>query len=400
MNRAPRVALGPAACWLLLLSTPTSPAADDVVGVQSQKPQQGWFVEWQGAFLVPYTERVPGAEAAFQMVPVPGGELLLGSPAAEPGRSDDEGPQRRVRLAPFWIAAHEVTWAEYRPFMDLCAAFERMNDLKIRPVTDANRVDAVTAPSKLYEPGFTFAAGEDPRLPAVSMTQHSAKQYSKFISLVVGRFYRLPTEAEWEYACRAGTTTPYSFGDDPTALDAHAWHSENSDSVTHPVGGKEKNPWGLYDMHGNACEWVLDGYSEAGFAGLPEGETLTVEQALQKPTKVTSRVLRGGSALLDTGSCRSASRRESDDDMLKLYDPNTPNSPWWYASDEAQDIGFRLVRPFEPPQSEERSAFWDADHSTINRIVRFRIEQEGKGEWGLVDPGLPDALQEIERKKK
>lgn len=375
-------------------------ASEAGVGIQNQQPEQGWFVQWEGVYLVPYEEKVPGAEATFPMVPVPGGAMLLGSHESEPARSADEGPQRRVQIPPFWIAAHEVTWAEYRPFMDLCAAFDRMNDLNIRPVTDANRPDAVTAPSKLYEPGFTFAAGENPRLPAVSMTQHSAKQYSKFISLAWGRFYRLPTEAEWEYACRAGTTTSYSFGDNPVDLDTHAWHGGNSDSVTHPVASKQKNPWGLYDLHGNACEWTLDGYGESGYSDLPQGDLLTVDQAWRRPKAVTSRVVRGGSALLGAERCRSASRRESDDAALKLYDPNTPNSPWWFASDEAQDIGFRLVRPYEPPTREERADYWDADHPNTERIIRFRIEQEGKGEWGLVDPELPAALLQLRSKKK
>ncbi|QDU89806.1 Serine/threonine-protein kinase pkn1 [Pirellulimonas nuda] len=387
------------AAGLLAAAPAYSAEAELPPGVAAERPSEGPFVEHDGVFLVPYWEQVPGADVRFEMIPVPGGELLLGSPDSEPGRADDEGPQRRVTLPPFWIAAREVSWAEYRPFMNLCAAFEKFNDAGTRPVTDENRVDAITAPSKLYEPSFTFAAGEDPQLPAVSMTQFSAKQYSKWISLVNERFYRLPTEAEWEHACRAGSGAAYAFGDGAEQLNQHAWHAGNSDEATHPVGQKRPNAWGLYDMHGNACEWVLDAYTPEGYAALPPGPTPS-DQAVQWPTKLSPRTLRGGSALLDAERSRSAARRAADDEELKLYDPNTPTSPWWYANDEAQDIGFRLVRPYAAPAADGRAKVWDADVPTILRVANFRIEKEGRGEWGLADPDLPAALEALRRPSK
>lgn len=345
-----------------------------------------------------YVRTIPGGEVQFEMIGAPGGEFLLGSPASERDRNEDEGPQVRVAVAPFWIGKYEVTWAEYRQFMALCDAFERFDDLKLRQITEANRIDAVTAPSKLYEPEFTFASGDDPRLPAVTMSQYAAKQYAKWLSLVTGEFYRLPTEAEWEYACRAGTTTAYSFGDDVGKLDEYAWHYENADDSAHEVGQKKPNPWGLYDMHGNASEWVLDGYAANHYAQLTAGDT--AQEAVNWPKKLFPRVLRGGSWLADPEQCRSAARRPSNDEQWTSYDPNSPKSPWWFASDEAQDVGFRLVRPLAAPSREEREKYWEADLPPIQKVVDFRIDKEGRGNRGVADPELPAAIESLGERSK
>ena len=187
--------------------------------VEAQMPTESAFEA--------YTKKIPGTEVAFEMLPIPDGDFLMGSPEAEPGRKAAEGPQVRVSVDAFWMGKHEVSWGEYQQFMKLCVIFGKFNDLKIRQPSADNQIDAVTAPSQLYDPSFVYQSGDDVSLPAVAMSQYGAKQYTKWLSLLTGEFYRLPTEAEWEYACRAGTTTAFSFGDEEKLLEAHGCFIDN-----------------------------------------------------------------------------------------------------------------------------------------------------------------------------
>lgn len=357
-------------------------------GVVPERPVQGRFVAVDGVFLVPHAVTIPGTEVSFWMEPIPGGEATLIDP--------ESGDPVEAELAPYWIGRTEVTWAEYRQYMNLCNTFERFEDAGVRRVTDGNRIDAITAPSKLYDTSFTYDSGEEPELPAVSMTQYAAKQYTKWMSLLTGGFYRLPSEAEWEHACRAGTETAYSFGEgddgqEGGSIDTHVWHEDNAEYATQPVGSKAPNPWGLYDMHGNACEWTLDALAGEPLSD-PDGPG--GEPPVRWPTRLFPRVLRGGSAYLPPDEATSASRRGSDDKTWSEYDPNVPKSPWWFAYDDAQDIGFRLVRPYVAPDRERRSRYWDADVPRIQKVADFRIDEEGRGERGLVDPSLPEAIRQ------
>ena len=342
--------------------------------------------------LQSYDAQIPGTEVFFEMIAVPGGQFMQGS--ERPVAAEDEQPVVKVEVPPFWIGKHEVTWAEYQEFMKLCSIFEQFDDQDIRQVNEENKIDAISAPSKLYDPSFTFQSGEEPEQPAVSMSQFAAKQYTKWLSLVTGDFYRLPTESEWEYACRAGSTSAYCYGDDPAKLVEYAWTDDNADYETHAVGQKLPNAWGLYDMHGNAAEWVLDEYRPDWYATL-QGGVFTTKETLCWPTKLFPRVLRGGSMFASADECRSASRRASDDEALRSYDPNTPKSPWWFASDDALDIGFRIMRPQKKPSRRLQEKYWQADIPSISRDVKRRIEKEGRGEWGLVDPQLPQATAEL-----
>ena len=180
--------------------------------------------------MIPYTAAIPGTEVQFEMVPIAGGQFMMGSPAAEKGRKADEGPQVEVRVEPFWMGKYPVTWGEYRQFMRLADLFHGFETVQppLRPVTKDRQADAVTAPSNLYDPTFTYRKGQKPRLPAVTMSQFAAKQYTKWLSRLRDEFYRLPSEVEWEYACRAGTQTAYFFGDDPAMLEKYGWFFDNS----------------------------------------------------------------------------------------------------------------------------------------------------------------------------
>jgi formylglycine-generating enzyme required for sulfatase activity len=350
--------------------------------------------------MVAYDEQIPGTDVVFRMLPIPGGSCRVGSPAAEAGHDAVEGPTFEVAVEPFWIGRCEVTWAEYRAYMSVCDLFQRMEAAGVRPVTDANEADAVTAPSNLYDPSTTFTNGEDPELPAVTMTQVAARQYTEWLSGLTGRFYRLPAESEWEYACRAGSTTPWSTGADAAALDAAAWHAGNADDTTHPVGGKEPNAWGLHDMHGNVAEWVVDELLTDGYArqaALPQ--PVPVAASIVWPERLYPRVLRGGAYYDEPAQCRSGSRRGSrdsggtpEDPDWKDVDPNLPKSPWWYTEAPALGVGLRVVRPLAVPEAEVRRRWWDADVESIRLDTADRLTQ-GRGSRGIVDPALPDELR-------
>jgi len=384
---------------LLLLGAENPVSAEDdstgtsaTAGFSPTEPPAGPVVVADDGFMVAYTRTIPGTKVKYSLQPIPGGSFTLGSPVGETDRKADEGPQIEAIVEPFWMGRTEVTWAEYKQFMQLCTAFEKFDDLGIRQLNETNQVDAVTAPSKLYEPSFTFESGEDPNQPAVSMSQYAAKQYCKWLSLLTGEFYRLPTEAEWEYACRAGSASAYSFGTDADGLDEYGWYLDTTDWCTAKVATRKPNAWGLYDMHGNVWEWTHDQYEAdhyQKFAGKPS----QTSQLVNWPTKLFPRVLRGGSWDSDPADCRAAVRLASDDDEWRSYDPNSPKSPWWFASEMGQTIGFRIVRPLHAPKPDQHAKYWDADVAQIQMHVDRRIDKEGRGERGLVDPSLPDAIK-------
>ena len=195
-----------------------------------------------------YRESIAGTEISFEMLPIRGGEFLMGSPEDEAGRNKDEGPQRRVRIAPFWMSRCEVRWQEYDQWSQSLEQARRGD----RPPSEKDqRADAVTRPTPAYT-DMTFGMGRED-FPAIGMTQLAAKKYCAWLSAKTGHFYRLPTEAEWEYACRAGTSTAYWLGDDPARLGDFEWFEGNSPDGYKKVGLKKPNPWGLHDMHGNVA---------------------------------------------------------------------------------------------------------------------------------------------------
>jgi formylglycine-generating enzyme required for sulfatase activity len=237
------------------------------------------------------------------MVFIPPNTFTMGSPTNEQDRSIFEGPQTTVTLTRgFWIGKYEVTQGEYLSIMNTNPSVFPV-DLS-NPVSSVSWLDATNYCGKLTQ--RELAAG---RIPA-------------------GSQYRLPTEAEWECAMRAGTSTRFSYGDDPTygSLTTYAWFASNSGLTAHPVGQKVPNPWGLYDMEGNVVEWCQD-----WFGLLPGG----VQTDPTGPASSGSgrKVIRGGAYDNSEQGCRSAARF--------LF----PAGPF----DTDTDLGFRVVLAAGPP---------------------------------------------------
>jgi formylglycine-generating enzyme required for sulfatase activity len=281
-----------------------------------------------------YTEKVAGTEVTFDMVAVPGGAYLMGSPANEPGRQADEEPQHPVAVGPFWMGKLEVTWDEYDTYRKEEAVESFEENLK-RIKANA---DAITGPTKPYA-DETFGHGRYGN-PVLCITHHAAMEYCRWLAKKTGKAYRLPTEAEWEWACRAGTSTAYSFGNSAKQLEKYAWFEGNSEEAAHKVGKKQPNPWGLYDMHGNVAEWCLDHYRADAYKSFPLDRT-TLGPVLLPTAQRYSYVARGGSWTDPPEKCRSAARRGSNKDWLKR-DPQRPQSIWWMT--DADFVGFRVVR--------------------------------------------------------
>ncbi len=312
------------------------------------------------ASMKTYRETIPGTGVSFEMVPLPGGRFWMGSPEEEEGRRRDEGPRHEVQVSPFWIGRHEVTWDEYHLFMFRLDQEMRKKG-QAEPAPQDPWADAVSRPTPPYVP-MDFGMGVE-GCPATGMTQFAARQYTKWLSMKTGRFYRLPTEAEWEYACRAGTETAWSFGDDPDLLDEYAWYFDNAEDRYHPVGRKKPNPWGLYDMHGNVAEWVLDGYDRNFYEALAAAGPAV--DPIRWPEALYPRVVRGGSWDDDPEATRSAARRRSSK-AWKVQDPQIPKSIWYHT--DAPFVGFRVVRPLVEPSDEEKARYWEADLEEIRTI--------------------------------
>ena len=288
-----------------------------------------------------YTQNIDGTKLTFDMLSIPAGKFLMGNKNGK----DDEKPVHEVQLEAFWIGKFEVTWNIFEPFI--------YRDYEKQASTTANTpaVDAVTRPTKPYL-DMTFGMGKENQ-PAVAMTQYNAIQFCKWLYARTGIFYRLPTEAEWEYACKAGTNTTYSFGDNATDLKDYAWYADNSDNKTHPVGQKKANAWGLHDMHGNVSEWTYDQYI-SDFYHTNDGKIS--KNPIAVPEKLYPNAVRGGS-FDETPENLTSTVRLASDPSWKQLDPQIPKSNWWFP--EAPFVGMRLVRPAKTPSVAEINAYYD-----------------------------------------
>ena len=301
-----------------------------------------------------YSNKIPKTSAPYTMLAIKGGEFMIGSPSSEKGRQDDEGPQAKVKISPFWMGKFEVTWDEYEPFMLTSDGRNKDGSRKVWAPTDKPQ-DLISQPTPPYQP-MDFGMGRN-GFPAICMSQHAANKYCEWLSAQTGHYYRLPTEAEWEYAARAGTTTAYFFGDDASKLKEYAWYFDNAPNFQYAkVGLKKPNPWGLFDIYGNVCELTLDQYypdtykNWAAQAGGVLGNKWV-------PSKTPyPHVARGGHFDDDPEMLRSAARRFSEPNW-KQQDPQLPKSIWYFT--DATWLGFRIVRPLEIPSVEEMYASWN-----------------------------------------
>ncbi|WP_420457647.1 formylglycine-generating enzyme family protein [Neolewinella sp.] len=268
------------------------------------------------------TVRLPGTEVSFTMVPLEGGVHTI------------EG--KKVRLSPFAISSHEVTHEAYRVFQ------VRDNDTPLAASEDWD-ADGWARPSPPYL-DLTYGMGTRGGYPQVNTTQQAALRYCEWLYEKTGRFFRLPTEAEWEYACLAGEEP------DPADLPDLAWLLENGEETYHKTGEKTPNAWGLYDMLGNVSEWTLDEYYEDYADRTGDGQ-----DPWMRPDGKHSRTVRGGS--FDTPTAEAGCRaREKSSPRWQARDPQIPKSIWWNV--DSAFLGFRLVSPKKQPSSEEVRTFF------------------------------------------
>lgn len=289
-----------------------------------------------------YIQELPSTKLEVNMLAIPSGSFKMGSPVSEKGRNEDEGPQRNIEIEGFWMSNYEVTWELYNLFLqrelDNIEFAEKGKEVE-------KKVDAITGATTPYV-DMSLGMGTGKNLPVGNVTQLGASKFCEWLSAVTGNFYRLPTEAEWEYAARAGTMDAHFF-ENADSLNQYAWFLDNSKETYHEVGQKKPNPWGLYDMYGNVAEWTLDQYDKNTYK---ENTAPYIRIKKEYPA-----VVRGGSYKDSPAMMRSASRAFSKP-VWKQRDPQFPKSKWWHT--DAPFVGFRIVRPYKIPIQEVQNSYW------------------------------------------
>lgn len=270
-----------------------------------------------------YQQEIAGSPVSFKMIAIPGGKFRIG------GVEKDEVPQKEIELSPFWMSEHEVTFAEWDLYF------------KDNSLPQSKTIDGVTRATPQYI-DLTWGMGRAADQPTNSMSHAAAIMYCKWLYSKTGFFFRLPTEVEWEYACKAGSNTAPNLND-------VAWSKENSGGKFHPVKEKKPNAWGLYDMLGNVSEWTLDQY-DAGYYQKVAAKDPTTTPGAKYP-----KTARGGS-YLDPATELRCSNRIPSDAKWNQRDPQIPKSRWWLT--DGMFMGIRVVRPAKQPSKEEIEAFY------------------------------------------
>ena len=328
-------------------------AANVDFGMSRDETREVFTEAAQVVALEDFTETIPNSTVSFNMKAIPGGSFKIGSPDNEQMRNPDEGPQKEVNISPFFMAEIEVTWNEYLAFYDATAGEGRSTDTE-GARTEAD-VDAISGPTPPYgQPDQNWGMGTR---PAITMTYHAAETYCQWLSQVTGKTYRLPTEAEWEYAARAGTETPYFFEGQPRdfspkglfgrlfgkssdLINQYVIYAENSRGRTEEPDAVEPNPFGLKNMLGNVMEYCSDWYAEDAFENLPDGAFDP-----KGPPTGEERVVKGGAFRSSVGEVRSASRDYTRSEDWMRTDPQMPKSTWWLS--DCNYVGFRVVCEFD-----------------------------------------------------
>jgi sulfatase modifying factor 1 len=322
LSRALKYIFVPAACLGVMLAT-------DILAAQDRLPKR-------------YTETITtkdGDKLSFEMVLIPGGSFSMGSPADEAGRKDDEGPQHKAQLDKFYLCTTETTidlfTAYYQETVSAKKDFITTQETKKNTEQTDSDVDAITGPTPVYG-DMTMGYGE--KHPAMGMTWHNAMTFCRWLSMKTGKEYRLPTEAEWEYASRDGTTNVFGIGDDPGQLKDFAWYEDTTDYETREVGKKKPSAFGLYDMLGNVREWVYDFYSSTAYQEAAKKNPAVNPKG---PKTGTLHVARGGDYNSSVEELRCAARA-FEEKWWRSGDPQIPKSIWWLP--EMDFIGVRVAR--------------------------------------------------------
>ncbi|MCF6223819.1 MAG: formylglycine-generating enzyme family protein [Flavobacteriaceae bacterium] len=290
-------------------------------------------------------QKIEPTDVFFEMIQVPGAIYKMGVVNSGSTQISDKNPLHLAQIDSMWVGKYEVTWEIFELFLA-----ENKTLFDSIPKEKSIKIDAITRPSPPFEDP-SLGMGKK-NYPVVSISPYAAITFCKWLSTVTGRFYRLPTEAEWEYICKGGSANVDFFSDKINVLNQYAWSYENSDYQYAEIGQKLPNAFGIYDILGNVAEWTLDFYDDEFYK--KNQDTISINP-WNIPRKLHPRVFRGGSWNDDLKDISSTNRGKSGF-YLQKNDPQIPKSFWWYT--DSSYIGFRLVSPNKQPTKEEAKKFW------------------------------------------
>ena len=297
-----------------------------------------------------FTEQIPHSVVSFKMIAIPEGTFQMGSSNKEPFRKPDEGPVHKVTLSHFYMSETEVTWDMFWEFYSKTMSEGRTPPANVFANNSRPDVDAISGPTPPF--GFPDQGWGGGARPAITMTHYAAETFCQWLSKMTGKKYRLPTEAEWEYAARGGTETPYFFEGNPKTfsnmgfwrkfksastdgISSYVIYTNNSKNRTQEPDAVKANPFGLKNMLGNVWEYCADKYDPNAYSKAGDNSINPLV------TEGDEYVIRGGNYDSDASDVRCAARSFTKNDEWLKTDPQQPKSIWWYS--DIRGIGFRIV---------------------------------------------------------